>query len=148
MDDEVKEFELALRMNYKNYLLYIQDRCKYLFEEAIYRQVYSYYTPYVYRRTFQLANKVTTKIIGEELFVYIDIDYAKYNSAVSGAYVSPIVPWLIEHGHTDDRAVLIHNNQYTNYEGRHYLRLAKELVQKEFDVNVTIIDDRPDYIEW
>jgi hypothetical protein len=22
------------------------------------------------------------------------------------------------------------------------------LVQKEFDVNVTIIDDRPDYIEW
>lgn len=129
------DIDIAIQEEYNRYLQQVKERVKQLFKQALKECVYDYYIPNTYERTYQMLNNVNVHINENgEIYVYTDNQF--YTSAVDGSPQSPdFINYIIEHGHHDGGT----NNQYHNYEGRHYLERAKELIENEFDCKCEIV---------
>lgn len=142
MDDELKEFEKELEEELKKYLNNIKEDIKKIFQQAIQDKVYDYYQTNTYRRSGELRDSVAVEIKNNTIYVYNDVNDMWYESAVDGRNVTNIVPWLVNEGHSDG----VGDNQYHNFEGRHYLEEAYEKIKKKYpDLDIEIVNDKPPY---
>jgi hypothetical protein len=115
----------------------VKDDCVELFKQSISDKVYSAYTPVEYQRTYQLLNNVNSHINKDnELYIFSDMTYENYHSAVDGSDVSNFVAGWIEDGH-DSNSLTI--NEYEHYKPREYLEEAKQLIDNSLGTDCTII---------
>jgi hypothetical protein len=134
-------FQEILKEYRKEYFTQVSLDLVELFKQALDETVYDIKAT-TYERTYMLKNSVVARFNELEgaLYVYSDIN-TSYYSAVDGRDVSQALQWFVEEGHSDDSGI---NNQYHNYQGRHYLEKAQELIEQNYpDIKIEIINDEP-----
>ncbi len=121
----------------QEYLEMVQDDCKEMFISALETELYDVYTPRVYDRTGALKNNVTTRIIDNALFVWVDINEGIYHSVVTGEDVSPhVADWVMVTGHNDNNSI---QNLYHHYQARSVLETVQKNIENELGLSVQII---------
>jgi hypothetical protein len=115
----------------------IKDDCVELFKESIENNVYQSYSPNTYERSYQLLNNVNSHINkNNELYIFSDMTYENYHSAVDSNDVSNFVAGWVEDGHDSDSSTI---NEYEHYKPREYLEEAKQLIDNSLGTDCTII---------
>lgn len=116
----------------------IQKRLEELFKEAVQSEVYDYYNPIEYERSYMFLNSIKSHVNADgDIYIYSDIN-SGYYSAVTGEDVSQYISGWIERGHSDGKGT----GQYHSYEPRLYLEKARAIIEAEFPMlNVEIIED-------
>ncbi len=134
----IKEFEQELDNESNKILKEIQSDTKEILKKSIMQNVYSFYTPKAYERNFYLLNNINSHLDENkgDLYTFIDSNYG-YFSVLDGRDVSQYVPYWVNEGHD----MSIFNAGY--YEGRHYLELAKQLIDSKYNCDCEIINDEP-----
>jgi hypothetical protein len=168
IDIALAEFDVLIKNQTGQYFESIKDKVRLLLQLAIDKAVYQYYTPYDYNRQGRLKdiNNISYKIADDNSYLDVYLDEKKLSGYYSnagvtlGEDVSKWIPYWIQHGHHNDRVPIEYQadgkpNQYHHYStsiykpndinvGRQYLEMAKELIETELGIQVTIVDTPPD----
>lgn len=127
MDD----LQAQVREQIYEYFQSIEDRIKEIYKEAIQSNVYDFYDPSVYERTYTFINSVKTHINFETgaMTVYSDLNGEDYDypSAVDGTSQSDNIANFLDGGHHDGGT-----GEYHNFDARNYLQEAASMIQTEF----------------
>lgn len=130
---DLEDFESLLNKSIKNSLNQIEENCKLLYKNAIYKQVYLRYNPKLYDRTEVLLDNISSynkKIDGiEKLIIFSDIPKGSYHSVVTNKDESALVPLFVDGGHDDSSSVM---NFYHHYPASNYSDFAKETIENKY----------------
>lgn len=145
--------------NVKHDIDELKERLKEILQKAIQKAVYDYYRgdDEVYGRQYQLIDSVDSEIEGDTLTIFINTDKLDFTTIDGSKDVSEQVPYWIngnknrgidpDMGHDNYMGNKFpKTNQFNRYERRGYLDLAVEMIEQEFNLNVEIINNAPDWV--
>lgn len=120
----------------------MQEQINEIFKSCLESELYDFYSPNTYERTYRLLDSVKTHIDYSEnvLYVYCDINEGMYFS-VNGEDISKDLTTFLFEGHTDNTGI---QNEYHSYEQRQVLEVAKQRIESETGLEVEIVDEESD----
>lgn len=134
MDREDSQYLKEIIEEYNKSIQRIARRIEEIWKETMQREVYDVYDPKEYERTFQLRDRVTSKVINDTLYVYADTDNMEYYSF--GRKDKPVnadaVVHFIDVGHDTYAPYEGDIDMMRHYPARHIIEKFANRVKQEF----------------
>jgi hypothetical protein len=134
MDKEDREYLNKIIKEYNKMVKQMSERIEQIWKEVIQNEVYDVYDPKEYERTFQLRDKVTSKLVNDTLYVYADVDNMEYFSF--GRQDKPVSADAVIHfldvGHDTYAPFEGDTDMLRHYPARHIIEKFANRVKQEY----------------
>lgn len=134
MDKEDKEYLDAIIKEYEKSVREMASNIESIWKEIVQNYVYDVYDPKWYERTFQLRDKIVSKVVNDTLYVYLDTDNMEYYSFGRKDYpVDANIPiHVVDVGHDTISPFEGDVDMFRHYPARHILKIFYDRVKQEY----------------